>query len=170
MNLKNINKLASLCAVGGVFLLIAPIAEAKIYKCVNIDNKVFYNDKPCPVLDKETEINAVKDPLGGYIPPAFSLDEKQKKSNLVVKTKVTGTFQDDEKKPDSELIHSNNDGSISNEGGSAGNTPVIASSSGRVPVSSSQSASSSKSASEDISSKSAKKYIMKVEESTREPR
>ena len=46
------------------FLLISQSAHAKIFKCVNQEGTVFYKDQPCPVYDKETEMNAVKDPVG----------------------------------------------------------------------------------------------------------
>lgn len=43
-------------------------AQAAIFKCVNSQEEVYYNDKPCPVNDKETELKAVKDPTNVYIP------------------------------------------------------------------------------------------------------
>ena len=60
-------------------LLFAPLlipieAQASIYKCVNAKAEVYYNDKPCPLNDKESKIKAVKDPEGGYIPPKFVAD------------------------------------------------------------------------------------------------
>lgn len=58
--------------------------NAQIYKCENKSGKVFYNDKPCPVYEKETQIKAVKDPKKGYIPPAFVEDIEQDESSVVV--------------------------------------------------------------------------------------
>jgi len=37
-------------------------AQASIFKCVNEQGAVFYNDKPCPIKDKETKFRSVKDP------------------------------------------------------------------------------------------------------------
>lgn len=144
--------------VGVLFLSITPIVEAKIYKCVNIENKVFYNDKPCPILDKETKINAVKDPVGGYIPPALVLDVKQKNANLLVKKKVDDTFSNNEKKVVPVLSNSDNKASL-NEGSNRGSSAPVIASSGRVPVS----------FGEGVSPTLAKRYIMKVEEKVREP-
>ncbi len=52
-------------------------AQATIYKCVNTNAEVYYNDKPCPVTDIERQIKAAKDPVDGYIPPAFVADDKK---------------------------------------------------------------------------------------------
>ncbi len=38
--------------------------SAKIFKCTNSKNEVFYNEKPCPINDVEKKIRAVKDPKG----------------------------------------------------------------------------------------------------------
>ena len=51
-------------------------AQATIYKCVNLNAEVYYNDKPCPLTDIESQIKAAKDPVGGYIPPAFVKDDE----------------------------------------------------------------------------------------------
>lgn len=59
-------------------------SQAQIYKCTNSNNKIVYNDKPCPVKDKEQEFNAVKDPVNGYIPPTYvELDSNQINENGV---------------------------------------------------------------------------------------
>ena len=47
-------------------------AQAQIYKCVNTQAEVFYNDKPCPVKQIEKKMKSVKDPTNGYIPEPFS--------------------------------------------------------------------------------------------------
>ena len=46
---------------------LAKDAQAKIYKCVNVNEEVFYNDKPCSVTEIESQMKAVKDPKNGYI-------------------------------------------------------------------------------------------------------
>ena len=46
-------------------------AQASIFKCVNQQGSVYYNDKPCPEKDKETQLKAIKDPKNGYIPKPF---------------------------------------------------------------------------------------------------
>ena len=58
--------------------------QAEIYKCVNKQGKTFYNDKSCPAYDKETQIKAVKDPINGYVPPAFVKDKEGKGKILVI--------------------------------------------------------------------------------------
>lgn len=55
-------------------------AQAAIYKCVNNKEEVYYNDKPCPKNNKESQIKAVKDPVGGYIPPKFKDQNSDEKS------------------------------------------------------------------------------------------
>ena len=78
------NKLSVITLVG-VPLLISIEAQATIYKCVNATNtKVYYNDKPCAVTEIEKQIKAVKDPEGGYIPPAFVKDEENTNNKGVV--------------------------------------------------------------------------------------
>ncbi|MEH6457233.1 MAG: DUF4124 domain-containing protein [Cocleimonas sp.] len=67
-----------------VLLSVIQNADAAIYKCVNAEGKTYYNDKACPQSDKETQLENVKDPAGGYIPPAFVEDDKQMKSKGVV--------------------------------------------------------------------------------------
>lgn len=37
-------------------------AQAEVFKCVNIQGAVFYNDKPCPKKDKEIKIKIAKAP------------------------------------------------------------------------------------------------------------
>ena len=60
------------------------LAQAKIFKCINQKGSVYYKDKPCPVLDKETELQAVKDPKNGYIPKVGQ--GKQEEARLKAKT------------------------------------------------------------------------------------
>jgi len=53
-------------------LLMSVEAQATIYKCVNAQAEVYYNDKPCHVTTIERKIKAVKGPVGGYIPALYS--------------------------------------------------------------------------------------------------
>ncbi len=46
--------------------------DASIFKCINNKEEVYYNDKPCPVRDKETKIRAVKDPANKSLTKAYS--------------------------------------------------------------------------------------------------
>ena len=52
-------------------------AHAAIFKCVNKQGATYYNDKPCPVSNKETLMRAAKDPKGGYIPPKFVAEQQK---------------------------------------------------------------------------------------------
>ena len=65
-------------------LLFTAEGHAKIYKCVKANNDVYYNDKPCPVSDAETQIKSEKDPVNGYIPPDFVKDKNNLKSSVGV--------------------------------------------------------------------------------------
>jgi hypothetical protein len=80
------NKLKIFVYVGSFIpLLMTTQSYATIYKCVNSQAEVYYNDKPCPITNIERKIKAVKDPEGGYIPPAFKEDvSKARRNNGVV--------------------------------------------------------------------------------------
>lgn len=71
--------------VGGasifLFFSTALNVQAAIYKCVNNEKGVYYIDKPCPVVDDETRMNAVQDPNNGYTPPPFIKDEEPESAN-----------------------------------------------------------------------------------------
>jgi len=43
-------------------LLLAGQVQAEIFKCVNAKGVIFYNDKPCPKDNKQTEFQNIKDP------------------------------------------------------------------------------------------------------------
>lgn len=81
------NTLRVLFGLTSISLLIGVqhTADAAIFKCVNAQGETYYNDKACPENDKETQLNNVKDPVGGYIPPAFKADvEVQGTKGVVV--------------------------------------------------------------------------------------
>ncbi len=65
------NKLLIVLAIGLALSSQVVVAdkkqEASIFKCINNQGSVYYNDKPCPVKDKETRIHAVKDPVNGSL-------------------------------------------------------------------------------------------------------
>lgn len=65
-----------------LLLLFTSQAYAKIYKCENKLNEVYYHDKPCPINDKETEMRAEKDVRNGYIPPKMSKENQSTKKVL----------------------------------------------------------------------------------------
>ena len=50
-------------------MFITSQAQAEIFKCVNQQGEVYYNDKPCPTKDIETQIRNTKDPKGGASQP-----------------------------------------------------------------------------------------------------
>lgn len=81
-------------------------ASAAIYKCVNTKGAIYYNDKPCPINNAETRLKALKDPKGGYIPPAFVKDEsKSKPAGIVVGSESSNDIKNDQdKKQDSEQL------------------------------------------------------------------
>lgn len=69
------------------FMLTPYPAQATIFKCVNQQDSVYYNDKPCPKKDKETQLKAIKDPKNGYIRKP---NMEQKKEVLAAKGIVVG--------------------------------------------------------------------------------
>jgi len=70
--------------------------QAAIYKCVSDEKGIYYIDKPCPVVDIETKLNAVKDPKNGYVPSGFKKDEEPE---VVDKGIVVGRDSSDSKGP-----------------------------------------------------------------------
>lgn len=59
-------------------VLITSSAQASIYKCVNQQGAVYYNDKPCPIKNKETKLKAVKDPTNrDIIPPPLEIKQEE---------------------------------------------------------------------------------------------
>jgi hypothetical protein len=153
-------------------LLLPSKADAEIYKCENIKKEIFYNDKPCPVLDEETEIPAVKDIKNGYVFPAFVSDENKKNKGLVIKQKnirITKTKIKDKDGKDIEGGGKNEDNKFIKAKGVDNGGNSVASTLNNDPV-----VSSAGRKSEGTSSRTQfddkKRYIMKVEQNTREPR
>lgn len=97
-------------------LLISVKAQATIYKCVKANSDVYYNDKPCPVADVETELSSVKDPVNGYIPPDFLED--------IDKSGSTGkTIGDRNVDESNEKLNSLSKSQVLNGGNSGGKNP-----------------------------------------------
>ena len=76
MNNKYLTLLTVSALAVSAQLLFTEQVQAEIFKCVDTNAEVFYNDKPCSVTQIERKIKAVKDPEYGYIPPAF-VDETE---------------------------------------------------------------------------------------------
>jgi len=79
-----------------VFMLASNPVQANIFKCVNKQGSVYYNDKPCPEKDKETQLKAIKDPKNGYIPKPI-----MEKKEVVQATKGIVVGKDSTKETDS---------------------------------------------------------------------
>ncbi len=159
----------SISALAVSFLLIPLKVSAEIYKCENSKKEIFYNDKPCPVLDKETEISAIKDPKNGYVFPAFVSDKNKKNKGALIKQRNTRTTQTNTKDKDREDIENGRDNKIKKSKGGGSSSDVV----GNVQNSeSSVSSSGRKSAGSSSRAPYNEKtrYVMKVEENTREPR
>ena len=107
------------------FLMLVGEVQATIYKCVNLQGNTYYNDKPCPRIDDETKFKAVKDPVNGYIPPAFVKDIQKAKANGVVVGESLMTQQNllskDKSKSEGQF------GVQSSAGGSSANNNVVSS-------------------------------------------
>jgi len=61
------------------FIVMSSSTNAAIFKCVNTQGETYYNDKPCPKSNEETEIKAIKDPKGGYKSSYASQDNNIRK-------------------------------------------------------------------------------------------
>jgi len=63
--------------------------HAEIYKCTNTKGAVYYNDKPCPVKDKQKTMKAEKDVANGYVPetkkPNINANKPLNREELSVK-------------------------------------------------------------------------------------
>lgn len=71
MNNKTLSFLSISFLAVSAQLLITEQVHAEIFKCVDVNAKVFYNDRPCPVKQIESKVKAVKDPENGYVPAVF---------------------------------------------------------------------------------------------------
>lgn len=71
-------KVVRIIVVGSIVIHLFSVltAQAAIYKCASDKKGIYYIDKPCPAVDRETKFNAVKDPKNGYVPPAFKKDKE----------------------------------------------------------------------------------------------
>ncbi|MEE9351254.1 MAG: hypothetical protein V3U78_03250 [Thiotrichaceae bacterium] len=65
--------------------------NAEIFKCTNGAGEVYYNDKPCPVLDKEKKMRSEKDVANGYAPPVV-INKSNKSRQAVRKPQKGGTI------------------------------------------------------------------------------
>ncbi len=85
--MKSLSQTASLLLVStfAINLLSVSTASAEIFKCTNSKGKIYYNDKACPTNQKEKKLNAVKDPVNGYVPPAIVAAEAVEKAKKKVK-------------------------------------------------------------------------------------
>ncbi len=167
--MKNTFKLSVITLIG-VPLLISIEAQATIYKCVNATTtKVHYNDKPCAVTEIEKQIKAVKDPVGGYIPPAFVKDEENTNNKGV----VVGDGTDNQQYSSNLKQSRNEEQAAMQPGGSyaTGNNLTQPSSDNQSIDSSSSSTSSSKSRiQKSVSGILLPSVPLKVEKNAKEPR
>lgn len=117
--MKKINLIRSLSVLA--LIILSNQASANIFKCEKSNGKVYYHDKPCPVLDKETEIRAEKDVENGYVPPKFVKEEKEKArrsessqaKSVIDVSKKNEKKSKEEKVGNSSSIESNSSGTVS---------------------------------------------------------
>lgn len=64
----NINKRITIfCCFVSMPMFFLSTAHAAIYKCVNVQNEVYYVDKPCGLNHKESEIKPTLDPISSDV-------------------------------------------------------------------------------------------------------
>ncbi|KAG1663453.1 Type IV pilus biogenesis factor PilY1 [Nymphon striatum] len=119
----------------------AGTVQASIYKCVNAEGATFYNDKPCPKNDEETELDAVKDPVNGYIPPKFVEEKEVKGTKGVLIGESKGRELNSKKKEKSSESNSSSSASAGGNGSSDTNRSASTSSSKEAKSSSSSTSS-----------------------------
>ncbi len=97
------------------YVLTVNIAQAAIFKCVNNQGATYYNDRPCPVSNKETLMRAAKNPKGGYVPPQFVAEQqKAKKRGVVVGAGSKSTKLNKNQNNNSNQANSSNSNSNNN--------------------------------------------------------
>jgi len=62
--------------------------QAEIFKCTNLKGAVYYNDKPCPINNKEQKIKAQKDVVNGYAPTKRKVSVGSQNFNNEVSEKI----------------------------------------------------------------------------------
>lgn len=144
-------------------LLMAVEAQATIYKCIDANAEVYYNDKPCPVTNIERKIKAVKDPKGGYIPPKFVADEEKSAKPGVVVGKQSGRKLDPSKKDQSDNSDAASSGGGSNSGTRTSSSDAVKNSGGSTNTTSNSRTSnnSSSTASSSTAKRATKRVIHK---------
>jgi len=159
------NKAKSIVYVVGLIpLLLAAEAQATIYKCVNAQAEVYYNDKPCPVTEIERKLKAAKDPEGGYIPPKFVADEKKSTTPGVVVGNQSGRKLDPSKKDQSGNSDTASSGGGSSSGTRTSSSDSVNNSSGSTnTTSNSQSSNNSSTTGSNSNSKRTTKRVMHKE-------
>lgn len=108
-------------------LLLSMEAQAKIYKCVNTEGKVYYNDKPCPVTSIEKEMKAAKDPVDGYVPPKFVPDAPEEGSKGIMIGDDSSREIDSKQSENAKAEASTTGGGGSNQNSSSGTNADTAS-------------------------------------------
>ena len=96
-------------------------AQAEIYKCTNKQDKVYYNDKPCPVENDEKKIQNEKDPVNGYVPPTVGSKHTIKKNKgVVVGSQSERSFMQLEQEKSADETKPGNDETGMGEGAASG--------------------------------------------------
>ncbi len=72
MTTQNIKVKISFIVILTLQVSMLSTVSASIFKCENQQGEVYYHDKPCPVIDNETEMNHEKDVKNGYAPPKLN--------------------------------------------------------------------------------------------------
>jgi hypothetical protein len=99
------HKLLAICGflLSTQFIFAENKQEASIFKCINSKGETFYNDKPCPLKDRETLMRSVKDPLNmgkPSVPPTFVKEVEVKKIKRPTITKAQFDNSDEKFIPD----------------------------------------------------------------------
>ena len=84
MKIKSLIKTTLMTVSGGILLqsMLMFSVQAEIFKCTNTKGAVYYNDKPCPIVDKEKKMQSEKDVVNGYVPPATMGEIKQRRKGI----------------------------------------------------------------------------------------
>ena len=160
------NKKSLSFSLVSAFIVSAPLlmleeAQAQIYKCVNNQEQVFYNDKPCPMKHVEKKMKSVKDPKNGFIPAPFSpsqIADEEQNSNIkgVV---IGGELLDGDSSSESSVLANQVDG-YKGSAGAVNKQNSVESAAGKTSVVEGESAALNASTSNSTTAVSTKKLTM----------
>jgi hypothetical protein len=119
MMAKQIKQALMLLGLGSTFVVQSALmvsVNAEIFKCTNKKGNIYYNDKPCPIDNKEKIMQNEKDVLNGYVPKFDTKKDtpKSKPRNTAAERVPSVEVKTAEDTSDSEVKKQGDDSSMNN--------------------------------------------------------